>query len=59
VTNKEGLHGARHGSLEMGRIKSARDALETTARALNVRSPNTSLRNIPSRDNVGAIPQTS
>ena len=58
-TNKEDSHGARHGSLEMGRIKSARDALEMTARALNVRSPNTSLRSMPSRDDGGAIPQTS
>jgi hypothetical protein len=59
VTNKEGSPGVPRGSLEMGRIKSARDALDMTARALNVRSPNTSLRNIPSRDNVGAIPQKS
>ena len=59
ATNKESSHGARHGSLEMGRVKSARDALEMTARALNVRSPNTSLRNTPSRENGGVIPQKS
>ena len=59
VTNKEGLPGAPRGSLEMDRIKSARAALEMTARELNVRSRNISPRNTPSRENVGVIPQKS
>jgi hypothetical protein len=49
ATRKESSHGAQHGSLEMGRVKSARAALELTARGLNVRSPNISPENTQSR----------
>jgi len=50
VTRRESSHGAQHGSLETGRIKSARAALELTARGLNARSPSISPRNTQSRE---------
>ena len=50
VTRRESSHGAQHGSLETGRIKSARAALELTARGLSVRSPNISQENTRSRE---------
>jgi len=55
ATMRKGLHGAQHGSLETGRVKSARAALELTARGLSVRSPNTSPKNTPSRETADVI----
>ena len=53
--NRESSFGAQHGSLETGRVKSARAALEATARALSERSPNTSPKNTPSRETADVI----
>jgi hypothetical protein len=55
ATMREGSHGAQPGSLEMGRVKSARAALELTARGLNVRSPSTSPKSTPPHVNAGVI----
>jgi len=59
VTNKEGLPVEQHGSSETARIKSARAALELTARGLNVRSPNTSPQNTKSRESAVVVPLKS
>jgi len=50
ATRRESSHGAQHGSLETGRIKSARAALELTARGLNARSPSISPGSTQSRE---------
>jgi len=42
--------GGQRGSLEMDRVRSARAALELTARGLSVRSPNISQENTRSRE---------
>ena len=49
-TGREGSSGARHGSFETERTRSALAALEQTAKALSKPSLNTSPRNIPSRE---------
>jgi hypothetical protein len=59
ATTREGSYGAQHGSLETGRVKSARAALELTARGLNVRSPSTSPENIQSRETADVVRLTS
>jgi hypothetical protein len=58
-TIKVSSSGERFGSLEMDRKKSARAALEITAKGLNARSPNTSPRSIPSRDKADVNPLRS
>jgi hypothetical protein len=55
VAQTEKSPGKPRGSLETDRVKSARAALELTARGLNVRSPDTSLRNIRSRATADVI----
>jgi hypothetical protein len=55
VTGREGSHGAQPGSLEMDRVRSARAALEMTARGLISRSLNTSPKNIQSRESADVI----
>jgi hypothetical protein len=49
-TMRESLRDAQHGSSETDRIKSARAALEMTARGLSKPSPNTSPENTKSRE---------
>jgi hypothetical protein len=55
ATMRVGSSGAQHGSSETDRVKSARAALEMTARGLSVRSPNISPGNTPSRETAGVI----
>lgn len=55
----EGASIAPHGSLEMERVKSARAALEKTAKALSGRSPSTSPANTGPTEPAAVIPLKS
>ena len=58
-TRMENSSGERPGSFETERARSARAALEQTARGLNKLSRNTSLENIKSRETAVVIPLKS
>jgi hypothetical protein len=56
ATNKANLSGRQPGSSETDHIRSARAALEATAKALNKRSPTTSEKNTKSPGSAVVIP---